>query len=227
MLMIRIIHSNSVVQFEMLNDYAEEMEELIKSKSTKYLERLKELSNKYSEDEQDDFWYYNRERLTQFHVDYPNLLRSSILISAISELENVLKKIKQELINYSILDPEDFTKKNKEEKGSSIEKTLKIFCDKLSIGLISELDSWNEVRFLIDIRNRVTHSVGQVHPIEQERLYNLLSLMEESDDRTIRLSPYHELIFLENSSTFIINSCLKLLKSITESVLTTVAVSKN
>ncbi|WP_339193864.1 hypothetical protein MKY95_19045 [Paenibacillus sp. FSL P4-0176] len=213
-LSIRALQTNANFQFELLKIYSRDMEESIKSQATLFANRVKELAAKYEGEDQTMVWDENRERYFQLHNIYPNLLRSSILSSALTELEMVIGKIRKELRENTELNIVSIH--NKKLKGAEIQKALQSIFNGISINPQLNLKCWKQLQFIIEVRNRVIHSGGQVHPVEYKDLYVMIMGIEDMDDRHIGLSHYHEVEFLEEFPAFVLDVCNSILNQTVE-----------
>jgi hypothetical protein len=116
------LHALAEIQFGTLRDYSELMEKSIKEKSEEHVQELNALADKYPEDMKQEFWDYNIDGLHQFYNDYPNLLRSSILVSCITNVEKTFIRLLSDLRENS--DPKPVSINNKNLEGSDIEKVV-------------------------------------------------------------------------------------------------------
>lgn len=91
------------------------------------------LQKKYTnEQDLDIFWDYSSDRFKQLYQDYPNTLRTSMLISCITHLEKAMLNIYKDLQeNYSNLFVS--LKSNRQLKGSLIEKAIQSISLHLSL----------------------------------------------------------------------------------------------
>ena len=86
------------IQFINLKDFSDDMEQLIKETSDRHIQHLEDLSKELTDEEEKDmFWEYNIDRVHQLRKDYPNILRSSLLVSYMSNMEKVLVGIHEDL----------------------------------------------------------------------------------------------------------------------------------
>ncbi|MEK3827167.1 hypothetical protein [Paenibacillus sp. FSL K6-1558] len=216
MIRTKLFYRLFMFQFDLFEEYSNDMENLIKEQSTSQLERMQKLAEKYSLEEQEGFWEYNMDRVKQLTVDYPNLLRSSILTSVITELEDTILKIHKDLQDNSNL--EFVAIGNKQLSGSTIERALQSVNQVIPLSELYESSNWKDLQLLFAIRNRVVHSRGVVHPVDYSELFDKLKYFEKIDARTFRLDTYHQLLFLEKSSDFIINACKYLLDSVVKTI---------
>ncbi|SEM74704.1 hypothetical protein [Paenibacillus sp. OK076] len=225
MVRAKLFYRLFIFQFDLFQEYSIDMENLIRAQSTSQLERMQKLAEEYSLEEQDEFWEYNMDRVNQLTVDYPNLLRSSILTSVITELEDTIVKIHKDLQDNSNL--EIVSIGNKQLSGSTIERALQSIHQVIPLSELYESSNWKDLQLLLAIRNRVVHSRGVVHPVDYKELFDKLKYFEKIDTRTFRLDTYHQLLFLENSSDFIINTCKLLLDSVVKIILVYTEAKRN
>ncbi|MGV2887182.1 hypothetical protein [Paenibacillus taichungensis] len=211
---IRALQTNANFQFDLLKIYSKDMEESIKSQATLFANRVTELAAKYEGEDQTMVWDENRERYFQLHSTYPNLLRSSILSSALTELEMVIGKIRKELIENTDLNIVSIN--NKQLEGAAIQKTIQSIFNAISINPRLKLKCWRQLQFIIEVRNRVIHSGGQIHPVDYKDLYITIMAIEDMNDRHIGLSYYHEVELLENFPTFVLDVCNSILNQTVE-----------
>lgn len=206
----RILYSLSLFQFETLKEFSEDMEHSIIETRSNHIQHLNELAKQYEEHELDTFWEYNYDRVQELSNDYPNLLRSSLLISCITNLEKTFTDIHNDLRVETNLHPVSLS--NKRLEGSTIEKVLQSIHEVLPMDIIYDNDSWKNVVLYIKIRNRVIHSAGKIHPVEHEGLFNTVKDLQNKGGKFIALNEYHELIFLDHFSKNVIENSQILLK---------------
>ncbi|OMD20337.1 hypothetical protein [Paenibacillus odorifer] len=212
-----IVYLLARIQLDTLRDYSEDMEESIKTKAVSNSQELQELAKDYYDHELDQFWDNSSDRIQQLYTDYPNLLRSSILTSCITCLEKTFIQIHTNLQN------DTFTSKpvslsNKKLSGSVIEKVVQSVNEIYPLTRTLNLKEWNDLILNIKIRNRVIHDNGQVHPAKYKKLFQNIKQIELDNSKTVALSPYHELLFLENFSKSVIGVSLKIVGTFIDEV---------
>lgn len=181
-----------------------------------YMQQLNDISRKYSPEAQEQFWDNNSGRAMELYTEYPNLLRSSILTSSITNLEKTFLKIHRAITENSNLKITGY--KNKRFKNSTIENIIQSIDEVIPMKPLYEISAWEDLIFYIKIRNRVIHDNGSIHPVHHKELHYKIKDIGKSDLRTVTLNPYHELIFLENFSQAIINTSIEVLNRLVEAV---------
>ncbi|MGG4481219.1 hypothetical protein [Paenibacillus illinoisensis] len=196
------LHALAEIQFSTLRDYSELMETSIKEKSEEHVQELNALADKYPEDMKQEFWDYNIDGLHQFYNDYPNLLRSSILVSCITNVEKTFIRLLSDLRENSDLKPVSIN--NKKLEGSDIEKVVQSIGEIIDLSTTTNSDAWKDLILNIKIRNRVIHSNGVIHPKKYESLFTQIKEYELRNQKFVALNQHHEIIFLEGYSEQII-----------------------
>lgn len=210
------LHTLAEFQFGTLREYSELMEESIKEKSEEHVQELNALADKYPDDIKQEFWDFNIDGLHQFYNDYPNLLRSSILVSCITNVEKTFIRLLSDLRENS--DPKPVSINNGKLEGSDIEKVVQSIGEIIDLSSTTDSKAWEDLKFNIKIRNRVIHSNGVVHPIKHESLFAKIKEFEKRKENYIALNQHHEVIFLEGYSKQIIATS----KNIVDNVIVTI-----
>ncbi|MFK4389882.1 uncharacterized protein YdcH (DUF465 family) [Peribacillus frigoritolerans] len=87
---IRIL-ANS--RFDLLKDYANEVEDYIHNKLDTFVKEAEKSTKDFSKDEIDQYWDFYLDDYLQIKSEYPSVLRYSIIISAYTSLEQTLMRI--------------------------------------------------------------------------------------------------------------------------------------
>lgn len=198
MLKNRLLYSLAQIQFDTLSAFSEEMEQNIESNRINYFDYLTEGSKNIETYDLDLYWEYNSDRINELSVDYPNLLRSSLLISCVSNLEKTLMNVYDDIKSEAI--PNLISLNNKSLRGSTIEKVLLSIHDRIQLSNLLDSDEWNRLKLYIQIRNRVVHGNGTVHPVKYKELFDSIKMQESNENRIVGLNDYHELVFLDHFS---------------------------
>ncbi|WP_211750087.1 hypothetical protein [Paenibacillus sp. Marseille-Q4541] len=215
----RFIHALAQIQYNTLRDFSEDMEQSIKEQAKGYSDHMNELAKEYSDEHDlDIFWDYNSDRFKQLYQDYPNTLRTSLLISCITHLEKATLNIYNDLQeNYDNIFVS--LKSNRQLKGSLIEKAVQSLSLHLSLEDICKSKPWKNIIFYIQLRNRIIHDAGVVHPKHYEELFRKIKNEEISETKIVVLNEYHEIIMLENSSNKIIEDCEFFVKNLSAKII--------
>ncbi|QNR65446.1 hypothetical protein IAQ67_16255 [Paenibacillus peoriae] len=215
----RFILALAQIQYHTLRDFSDDMEQIIKEKAAKHTIEMNELAKEYTnEQDLDIFWDYNSDRFRQLYQDYPNTLRTSLLISCITHLEKAVTDIFNDLqANHGEIFASP--KSNRQLKGSLIEKEIQSMSQHLFLEDVCSSDQWGRIVYYILLRNRVIHSAGLVHPKDYEDLFNKIKSEENSENKIVVLNEYHEIIMLENSSKQIIGDCEFFINNLTAKVI--------
>ncbi|RXZ77971.1 hypothetical protein EBB07_28340 [Paenibacillaceae bacterium] len=213
MLKNRVLYQLAIMQFHSLKSYSEEMEDSIKSSAAKYREHLNEEA-KSIDSFDDQFWEYGSDRLKELHIDYPNHLRSSLLITCITIVEKTLTNIHYDIKNETDINIVGLN--SKKLKGSTINKVVtSIHSDEISLHELISSEEWKNLKFYIDIRNRVVHDAGLVHPKKHEELFGRIKQIESQGSGIVGLNTYHEITFSDKFSEKVISDCQTVLEQFT------------
>jgi hypothetical protein len=199
---IRIL-ANS--RFEMLKDYANEVEGFIDDKHDTFVKEAEKLTKDFSEEKIDHFWDFYLDDYQQIKSDYPSVLRYSIIISAYTSLEQTLmrvhyqhKKNRNEFKKYKDI------KRGKKLVGkrSDIEAIMKYIKNDMKIKLPYDYPSWDFISDLNKVRNNIAHNNGRIYDDKDPaRLFKIIKqqpYIDVTDSNEILIEKEFTEIMLNN-----------------------------
>ncbi|WP_162630258.1 hypothetical protein [Brevibacillus brevis] len=161
MTMIRgFLYALARIRFDILDNFANDVEEAISGQRDSYIKYLEEEASKLSEEDKDVFWDYNIDRVDELRTEYPNTLRSSVLISCYSNLEKTLVDLHKSIRKSSIVPIRKL--EDDSLSGSTIERVATCIKEDLGITVPFNIDSWSRIIVYKEIRNKVVHELGRI-----------------------------------------------------------------
>ncbi|PYY28191.1 hypothetical protein [Paenibacillus illinoisensis] len=206
------LYALAEIQFINLRDFSDDMEKLIKESTEVQIQHLEELSQALrSNQDKEEFWEYNLDRVHQLKDDYPNILRSSLLVSCMSNMEKVLVGI------YEDLKLRDLNLKSLRNKSFSNESTIrKVFLaigEAIHLHNVYNMPEWDRLLFYNELRNRVVHDTGKVYPEDYPDLSEKIKNSE-----LVSLSNHYDLVFVEDFAKQVNFDCTAILKRLLEEI---------
>jgi hypothetical protein len=123
----------------------------------------KEKITKLTPAEKNFYELFSKNRLYQYEVEFPRILRNSFMVIAISLLESELVQVCKNLQDdYQI--PISW----KELQGSTLDK-VKNYCKLAGLNLVKINEHWQEVNNFYLIRNCIVHNYGTINNMGSEK----------------------------------------------------------
>jgi len=179
------------------------------TESTKKHKEVFELQAKEITDEYDleEFWEYGVDRIQQLENDYPNILRSTLIVACITNVEKTLLELYEDLTTRLNVPLNDFNEKNK----SKIEKISKTIHATIPLHDLFNSQEWKNLKFYIRIRNQIVHKGGKVLSTD--------SICEAIDSSDIfSIDDFNNLTYTKNCANQVNYTCTIVLKLIFKEV---------
>jgi len=179
--------------------YSNDMEEYLLKKQIN-VEDFKEDELEFEEDEDgiESTWLYFLGDRHAYSIQFPNILRSSLLISVYSFLENQLTRLCKELqakMNLSV--------KYGSLSGKGIEKAKVYLSDVVNLDFPSNSQEWQKIKDYQNIRNCFAHSEGIINEGDKKLIHSVekidsVSIIGYEADITMGRSIHLEKDFINN-----------------------------
>ncbi|OMD76831.1 hypothetical protein [Paenibacillus odorifer] len=202
------ISALSNITFYNLRDFSDDMELHITESSKKHKEAFK-LQAKEITDEYDleEFWEYGADRIQQLENDYPNILRSTLIVACITNVEKTLLELYEDLTTRLNVPLDDFNKKNK----SKIEKISKTIHAVIPLHDLFNSLEWKNLKSYIIIRNQIVHKGGKVQSTD-----SIHEVIDSSD--IFSIDEFNNLTYTKDCANLVNYTCSIVLKKIFKEV---------
>ncbi|MGG1486945.1 hypothetical protein ABEI56_23265 [Peribacillus castrilensis] len=163
------IQSLAESRLELLQQYSEEVEDLMDDKLKDFIEYTDNLTKDLPPDNLEEFWDFHLDDYHQIKTDYPSVLRYSIIVSAYSTLEQTLMRIH----NQHSTNREGYKKYNKYR--SDILAIIEYIKIDMGIKIPNDFMELTYINKLTKIRNNIVHCNGRIYDDKnKDRLYKII-----------------------------------------------------
>lgn len=198
------VQALSTTRFLNLGHFSDDVERHIKEASKKQKDNLELISQEITDQyEQEQFWENANDRVYQLDNEYPNILRSTLIIACITNVEKTLQDLYDDLILQKNIPLGKFNNK----KGSKIEKIIATIHDKIPLNDLYCSSKWDDLIFFIQIRNHIVHEGGRVS--QSDKTYAQIKSSE-----LLSIDEYDYLVYKENIANIVNYTCNIVLKLI-------------
>ncbi|MED3691287.1 hypothetical protein P4534_21205 [Peribacillus butanolivorans] len=163
------IQSLSESRLELLQQYSEEVEYLMRDKLKDFIGYTDNLTKDFPPDILEDFWDFYLDDYHQIKTDYPSVLRYSIIVSAYSTLEQTLMRVH----NQHSTNREGYKKYKKNR--SDILAIIEYIKRDMGIKIPNDFMELTYINKLTKIRNNIVHCNGRIYDDKnKDRLYKII-----------------------------------------------------
>jgi len=139
--------------------YSVTVEDLLAQKLKGFTDQVDKQAAKLSKEERDEFYEYMSDEHSHLSETFPNTLRESLFLATYSYMENTVRRFcsfVQEHYGYKI--------SVKDLSGHGIQVCFKYLEKVAEAPFDPGSTTWDQVKFLNDLRNIIVHSNGEVNP---------------------------------------------------------------
>ncbi|WP_249593659.1 hypothetical protein [Peribacillus frigoritolerans] len=192
------IQSLAESRLELLQQYSEEVEDLMDDKLKDFIEYTDNLTKDFSPGSLEEFWDFHLDDYHQIKTDYPSVLRYSIIVSAYSTLEQTLMRVH----NQHSKNRAGYKKYKKNR--NDISAILEYIKRDMGIKIPKNYMELSFINKLTKIRNNIVHCNGRIYDdVNKDRLNKIIKETPFIGDHSNEIMLEKE--FIEIMLTNIIN----------------------